>query len=523
VSKFGDAWQVLTGKKRATEPRKPGRRAYEGAAPGRLAGWNLPNTDPNAELSGGLEALRKASRDLDRNNPWGRRIIDAWVNALVADGIRPTIVLHTGKLDANGKPIRDREAESKVYDLWERWGRSPVAGSSMDIYGYQRALARSMLLDGDGLTRFRPRFPADMPGLPPLKLQLLESDLLPVSLTQTVGNSLNRIYCGIEYDAIGEKVAYHLYSEHPGALLVGGNANPYETTRTLANEILHVFETLRPNQVRGIPLMSPVILALWDLHGYTDNIRVNARAAAAMVATVDGGDPDEIPALSNGGTDEDAEYTGATYANGDPVESLESGTVIYAPDGRTITVHQPNAPQGVDVFLQASLREIASGVGLSYNVLSGDMGDSSFAQAKLGLIEQSRRITSTRRTVFVPMALDPIWRRFIDAAITARLLPNRSDLYRVRWSDPRQQAADRKDEAEAARLEVRCGFRSLDEVVESDYGRDPDEVRAERAAALEADKAAGVVSDTSPDQTTQSGQLQGSANGTTPAQLMTGG
>lgn len=508
MGRFRNAWRALTKPAPAGVVVK-GRRNFDGAASGRLSGWNRSAADINTDITKSLDTLRKSCRDLDKNNPWMRRIVDAWVNAAIADGLRPTVVLYTGRT-VDGKPERDKAAEARVYDLWERWGRAPVSGSRMSVYGMQRAMFRALILDGEPLARYRPRFPADMPGLPPFKVQLLEADLLPVTKTESVGNGLNRIINGIEVDALGEVVAFHLYKEHPGASVPWGTT--WETVRIPAREMIHAFRALRPGQMRGVPEAAPVITALWDLHGYQDNIRVNARAVATMVATVDGGDPDDNPAGLNPQRDESGAIVKtndtAFYGDGSPVESLEGGTVIYSPDGRKVTIHNPGAPTGVKEFVSDSLHEIAAGVGLSYNVLSGDMGDSSFAQAKLGLIEQAKNVSAMRRTVFVPMVLDPLWRTFIDFAVTAGLLPNRADLYNVRWSDPRQQSADRKTEVEAAILEVRAGFRTQDDVVESDYGMDPDETRERRAAEVAANKAVGIVVDSDPSQVTLQGQAQ---------------
>ena len=477
----------------APTQRKATTRAFDAVAPSRTGGWARSNYDANNEIAQGLDELRKSSRDLVRNNPWAARIVEALVNAIVADGIRPTVATGDAALDA------------MVYDMWDRWGRQPVAGSRMSIYGWQRLMCRAWLADGEGLTRLRPRFIQDMPGIPPLKLQPMESDLIPTLMTRAVDTGINRIYSGIEYDALGEIAGYHLMKEHPGAM--GPWASTWETTRVEASAMLHCVDQQRPGQVRGVPVLTPVVLALWDLAGYQDAVRVAARAAACMVATVSGGNPDESPSpdgINVQGDDEDPAVP-VTDASGAPINALSPGQIIVAADGKTIAIHSPTAPQGVSDIVSDSLHAIAAGVGLSYHVLSGDMSDSSFAQAKLGLIEQAKQISARRRAVFVPCALDPLWTAWVSTAISAGLLPNRAALYNVRWSDPRQQAADRLDEVKAATAEVRNGFRSLREVIESDYGRDPDDVLVEISIERQVLRDTGVALDSNPDDTTNSG------------------
>jgi capsid protein len=133
------------------------------------------------------------------------------------------------------------------------------------------------------------------------------------------------------------------------------------------------------------------------------------------------------------------------------------------------------------------------------------MSDSSFAQARLGLIEQAKNIDVLREQAFVPSFLDPLWRAFIDTAITASLLPPGE--YPVRWSKPKQQSADRVEEAKAAMMEMRLGIRSRPEIIEAD-GRDPDDVNDEIAKDKAERDRLGIISDGDPSQTSSSGVWQ---------------
>ena len=475
MGRIVDAWKALTNSKQTPPfPLPPksgrrsgsGRRTYEGARLGPADGWFAGASDPNSEISSSLLNLRQSSRKLYRDNPYARRIIDGLTNAIVSTGIRPTI--DTG----------DEDLDATVYSLWEGWGRAPVSGSKLTIYGLQQLMVRAWLVDGEAILRLRPRFARDMPGLPPLKLQPLEADFLPVEKSESVGSGLNKIYSAVEYDALGEVAAFHLLKDHPGAMWPFGLSSTYDTTRVPADSIIHLFHPERPNQVRGVPVLAPVILSLYDLAGYTEAIRVGTRAAATLVATVSGGDQSEPPDGLANETDESGSLV--TDSNGTPIEGLAPGTVIYAPDGKTITVSTPQPPSGVADFIASALHEIAAGAGLSYHVLSGDMSDSSFAQAKLGLIEQAKNVTVRREGTLIPVALNPIWRAFVDASIAAGLLPNNPALYNVRWSQPRQQSADDLQDAKANLLRMQTGDLTLTEIIES-TGRDPDEVFAQAA------------------------------------------
>ncbi|RAI25305.1 phage portal protein, partial [Rhodoplanes serenus] len=84
--------------------------------------------------------------------------------------------------------------------------------------------------------RFRPRRPQD--GLTvPLQLQMLPSEMLPLNRNESVPGG-NVIRQGIEFDAIGRRVAYHFLRRHPGDMTDFGMAG--EMVRIPASEIVHV-------------------------------------------------------------------------------------------------------------------------------------------------------------------------------------------------------------------------------------------------------------------------------------------
>ena len=70
----------------------------------------------------------------------------------------------------------------------------------------------------------------------PLQLQLLQSEMLPFEKTERAPNG-NRIRCGIEFDAIGRRVAYHFRRRHPGDSTDQRVAVP-DTVRVPAEEVL---------------------------------------------------------------------------------------------------------------------------------------------------------------------------------------------------------------------------------------------------------------------------------------------
>jgi lambda family phage portal protein len=403
---------------------------------------------------------------------------------------------------------------------------------------------RQRLRDGEHLSRIRPRYQEDMPGLPPVKIQPMEADMLPVDKNETLKNG-NRIINGVELNALDEIVAYHLFAEHPNTDWVyrkGSSIIP-ETSPVQASMIIHSYHPDRIGQLRGLPLITPCAVALWDFEGYLDSVRIAARAVANQVGIVTTPNPADLddstgttqPGLvgsrsdsesTEDSTSEDVDTSAyVTDSSGTIVEEMRAGSIFYAPDGTEFKITDARTPEGIKEFVSVMLHQIAASVGESYHTLSGDMSDASFAQAKLGLIHEAQNWKARRQCEIVPQICTPLWRTCMAYAIKADLFrstrPTPQQLLRLMrptWSDPVMPSADRLVEAKAAEIELRAGLRSRADVVESNYNRDPDTVIAEYKKDKAARDEAGMVCSWDLSQVSSSGIWQesiGSSDSTT--------
>jgi len=153
------------------------------------------------------------------------------------------------------------------------------------------------------------------------------------------------------------------------------------------------------------------------------------------------------------------------------------------------------------------LHEIAAAIGLSYHTVSGDMSDASFSQAKLGLIRESVHLACLRELMLIPMALDPIYRRFIRESINYGFLPDDPRLYGVRWTSPRIPSAAEESETRTAILKMQAGLDSRPRIIEAG-GLDPDTVTTEIAADIKAADEANLLFLGNLKQVTLAGQIQ---------------
>ncbi len=227
---------------RRRPPKPGGPEAMRARLEGRhgqapLAGLEPPTAGEyqRAGRSGGPRLLAR-SRELVVTNGYAANACEAFAANLVGDGIKPSSL------------IGDADLRDQVQKLWLAWTDEADADGLTDFYGLQAMVAREMFVAGECFVRLRPRRAED--GLlVPLQLQLLQSEMLPFEKTEVDPNG-NRIRCGIEFDLIGRRVAYHFRRRHPGDSTDQRIAVP-DTVRVPAEEVLHIYRPIDAGQIRG--------------------------------------------------------------------------------------------------------------------------------------------------------------------------------------------------------------------------------------------------------------------------------
>lgn len=439
-------WDPRTWSQRKALPAKV--REYEAASQGRrMADWQAGGRSANAEVALGGRYLRERSRDLVRNNAYAVAALRALVSNIVGEGIVPRCV--------GPSQAVNREVDA----LWRKWQSKASAVLPIGAYGLQALAVRSWLESGEVLLRRRRRRVED--GLPvPLQIQVIEADQLDSAKNEELGTSGARIVQGVEFDAIERIVAYHVRRNHPGETSAGLRGLSQDTSRVPSEDVAHLFEPTRPGQVRGVPWLTPGMRRFRDLDSYEDAEIVRKRVEACVTAIVYG---DEL--------EEEGIAAKVTDSDGNVVETLEPGLIAYARGGKEITFNTPSSVGGYADFKRAEIQSIAAAVGLTYELLSGDLSRVNYSSIRAGLIEFRRLVRQLRSNVVIPMACDPMWRWFIEGAVAAGSLPmppagmTLEDAYPVRWSAARFEEVDRVKEAAADLAELTAGTATLPQVL----------------------------------------------------------
>ncbi len=458
--------------------------------------WRASTGGPNTLNLAGLSTIRARARDQVRNNPWGAAAQDKLAANGIATGIQAKGLYGTAEY---------REIEAR---LWKRWMAVCDADWVCDGYALQALAWREWKEAGECFVRFRARRAAD--GLPvPLQVQIIEAEQCPADL-YTLASNGNAVRAGIEFDAIGRRVAYWMYREHPGdqTLSLGGN----ELVRVPADQVEHVYQPKRAGQIRGVPDVTPALLRMFHLDRFSDNV-LERQAIANLFAGfyVEGApefgdDPADLASAAPG--------QGEPAMDGAEVIGLEPGTMQQLPRGVNVKFSDPpDAGSNYSDFMRNGLMAIAATMGVPYEVLTGDLRNVSDRALRL-ILNEFRRLTEMWQWLtFIPRFLQPLRQRYLDAAVLAGALdiPGyseiREDVAETLWVPQGWPYSHPVQDVDADIKAVRAGLQSRSSTVLS-RGEDPDQVEAEIVADNQRADASGLVFTSDARRTDSSGKAQ---------------
>lgn len=423
---------------------------YDGATIGRRgASIRRSAADANVITAATLPRLRAGARDLARNNPWALSAVEAIVAETVGTGIDPQF-MRNGERALDIEELERRHLDTTACD----------AAGKLNYHGLVSLAFRTIVESGEVIIRRRWRRLSD--GLPvPIQFQVLEPDYLDISKdgpTPTGG----RIVQGVEFDAIGRVRAYWLFPEHPGGRYGTGQSQPVP-----ARDIIHAYDVKRPEQVRGIPWLSSVMLRLADFADYEEAQLVRQKIAACFAVFVREAVGSGLPA--------------SVRQEGDQlIDRLEPGIVERIPFDAEISFAQPPGVEGYDEYAAVSLRAIASAMGISYTTLTGDLTRVNFSAGRLGWLREQRNIARWQRHIVIPQICEPLCRWFLEAAA---MIGVDTEGVTVQHIPPRREMIDPTKEVPAEREAILSGQKTLTQVIR-ERGRDPVEHLREYAADL---------------------------------------
>jgi len=456
---------------------------YESAGNSRrTSGWKRTSGDANVDQGGDLATLRSDARDLIQNNAYAKSALSTITRHIVGWGISATT------------------PHARAGEVYKQWAESTAcdADGRKNIYGIQKIVMNTVVVAGECLVRRRWRRPGDTDStgkkLPiPLQLQILEPDYLDTLKDAVATLSGGWITQGKEYGPFGRLEAYWLFREHPGS------ARPSMTSERIpASEILHVFLDDRPGAVRGASWFGPVTLRMKDFDEYLDAALLKQKIAACLAV---------ITSDING----DAPLgTAIAQKAGEPEwDRLEPGGIHNVTAGRSVTVVEPPAISEHAAYAKTVLSEIATGLGVTYEDLTGSYEGLPYSAARMSRLRHWDNVHDWRWNMLIPQFCDPVWSWVMTAAMVGTLEPI-NEIPTVEWTAPPPAMLDPSAEVLAYMRALRIGAITWPEMVR-ELGYDPKKQLEEIKKWKTLIDESGLIFDSDPATTTQGGQLQGAA------------
>lgn len=482
--------------------RQLARLRYEGAKTDHLtSSWIAGGGDADAEIGPDLARLRQRARESERNRGLATRILDLFESTVIgAVGARPRFFVTT----RNGAELA--AYDSQLADVWRAWAKEASASDRLTFQALQALVLRSIVRDGEVIGRLRPRRLEDVASVP-LQIEVLEADHLDTLKNLELPNG-GRIVNGVESDAIGRVVAYWLFRRHPGD---SNSLSMIDSVRVPADSIVHPFRATRAGQRRGPSWLAPVLDSIWHHTELRRAERVRFRASACTFATVSGANDDGDDGI-NPVEPADGEEAGPTGfvedGDGNPVNQMIPGLIANVTHGKELKLHVPQAAIGYSDAIRVEERDIARGVGLMYEALSGDLSAVNWASFRVGDVRFRALVDMIRANVLEPLFLDPIAKAWIDLGLASgRISIPPGASVRVEWRWLPHEEMDREASAKADVAEMRAGRKSFEHFCEALGTTMPEQI-ASHKRSLDALTAAGVMLDGIPAQLTNGGQAQ---------------
>lgn len=431
------------------------------------------STDANTANAPALVALRELARDLRRNNGWAKRGVQVITNNTVGWGIMPT-----------PDSVNRKRGEAAIA-LWNEWAKSTKCDfdGRQNFYGLQRLVMDTIVEAGEVLVVRQAPLDASLPI--PLRLQVLEPDYIDTNRSGVSTTEGNAIVDGIEFDRRGQRVAYWLYTSHPGSNRLF--TSRFDSVRIPAERVLHIYRLDRPGQVRGVSWLAAAISRLKDLDAFEDAELQQQMVAACFGAFVEN----------------DGAAVGEEDDDDDELEHLEPGHIAYLAAGEKITFAQPPSVHD-SAFSERVLRRIAVSLGVPYEELTGDYSAVNYSSARMARLAHWANVWEWREHMLIPQLCNGVWAWAMEIVTAMKGWPVAPS---AEWAAPPMPILEPDKEALAYGRAIRIGMLTWDQMIR-EQGGDPVAQLKQIAARNKELDAAGVVLDCDPRMTNSSGQKQ---------------
>jgi lambda family phage portal protein len=374
---------------------------YEAAKPTTLRKQSRDSTAGNMWVQNAGNNLRNQARYLDANHDLAKGVLNTLVNNIVgANGIG----IEPQPRGANGEI--DEKLADQLLKYFKDWCEFPEVTGTYDWASAQRAACRTWIRDGEMIAK-------DLVGnvnyldhgsQVKYSIEMLEPDFLPLWYTDYD----KKIIQGIQVNAWGRPVLFHLYKEHPGEINTYSTTGSSQDLKAVSFDLInHLVMRERLGQLRGVSIFASVMTRMDDIKDYEESERIAAKIAASMCAYVKKGNPDQYE------FDIDGTPRELNFRPGMIFDNLATGESIDFLDPK-----RPNTAL-VD-FRKGQLKAVAVGTNTNYSTIARDY-DGSYSSQRQELIEGYTNYQALS-SEFINGFIKPIWKTFVKMAVAQGLV-----------------------------------------------------------------------------------------------------
>ena len=421
---------------------------YEAAKPSKQRkGRREHGSGDTATLRAG-SSLREQARHLEQNHD----LVRGAIGILIANIVGPNGITVEPQPRRQDRSI-DTDFAAQILDLYNDWSARPEVTWEHDWPSAQRLSCRTWIRDGEFLAQLLsgPMDTLQHGTEVPFSIELLEADYLPFEHNSFENPVITQ---GVERNAWGKPIAYHVFRAHPGDMY-RLPLQLYDLKRISADRIIHPKLVDRFSQARGVTALASVLMRLDDIKDYEESERIAAKVAASMAAVIKKGTPDMYVA-GDGEDSRDIRFRAGSILTGLlPGESIE-----------TIDSNRPNP--NLVTYRDGQLKAVSSGIGVNASSLSKNY-NGSYSSQRQELVEGWSNYL-TIQNEFTARFVRPIYEQFITTAVLSGKLRIPSHIQprsvlRAIYQGPQMPWIDPQREAKAWETLERNGHASGPEII----------------------------------------------------------
>ena len=438
-----------------------------------LKGFRADSGHPNEDINENNYTLRQRSRMLYMASPIAAAALKRQRTNVVGNGLRLKSTINREVLGMTPEAAEAWQKRTEAeFALWAERKNACDATGVNDFYGMQQLVMLSWPMSGDCFAVVKHYDPT--PLLPySLRLHVVEADRVRtqtadggVGILTTTGTAKNgnAIYDGVEVDKSGQIVAYYISNNYPYQnTIVPTKFTRVEAygPRTGLPNILHIMDSERPDQYRGVPYLAQVMEPLLQMRRYTEAEIMAAVVQSfftAFIKTEAGADGMPFNEVGGDGVEE---------VSRDPNEyELGPGTMNVMEPGEDVTFGSPTHPNtGFDTFMRAMCEQVGAALEIPADLLIMAF-NSSYSASRAALLEAWKAFRM-RREWLTKDFCRPVYELWLTEAVArGRIIAPgfltdpliRQAYLQSQWIGPSQGQLDPTKEVQAAVTAIENGL-----------------------------------------------------------------